>query len=610
MAGRGAVRRRAAGPRPRQRHVKSGEQRDIVRLMNVEMSREARDLVSREREAIADLRALFGRLDAEGEDLEALKNAQLDLEGIFMLVVSGEYNSGKSSLLNALLGETVLPEGVTPTTDRITIVTYGDEPSEVEESGWIVRRTFPSDLLRDLALVDTPGTNAIVARHQELTERFVPRADMVLFVTSADRPFTESERRFLELISGWGKKITIIVNKIDILETSEERQKVLDFVREHARETLQVTPQVFGLSARKAARARREQNDAGLAGTGLPELEAYIESTLYGGERLRTKLASPLGVAEHLARKYSGLLEAQAGLLSEDRRTLEEIERQRSQYEKDMKREYAGYLSRIKTVLVEVERRGDVFFDETIRFGNVLTLMNSEKVKRQFEERVIRGADAEIDKAVGETVDWFLQRNLQLWEDIMDFVNERRKAGEDRVIGEVGGRFQYDRESLLRSLRERAQSVLEGYDERLEAERLANNLQAAVVQSGLLQVGGLGLGAAVVAFLSGAALDITGIALGITIAGLGVLVLPRRRARAKKDLHEKMQELRDGLEESLSNQLERELERADEKLATALQPYTRFVRSEIERMDELKSDLEALIERLERLRQEVAVVRA
>ncbi len=578
--------------------------------MNVEMSREARDLVSREREAIADLRALFGRLDAEGEDLEALKNAQLDLEGIFMLVVSGEYNSGKSSLLNALLGETVLPEGVTPTTDRITIVTYGDEPSEVEESGWIVRRTFPSDLLRDLALVDTPGTNAIVARHQELTERFVPRADMVLFVTSADRPFTESERRFLELISGWGKKITIIVNKIDILETSEERQKVLDFVREHARETLQVTPQVFGLSARKAARARREQNDAGLAGTGLPELEAYIESTLYGGERLRTKLASPLGVAEHLARKYSGLLEAQAGLLSEDRRTLEEIERQRSQYEKDMKREYAGYLSRIKTVLVEVERRGDVFFDETIRFGNVLTLMNSEKVKRQFEERVIRGADAEIDKAVGETVDWFLQRNLQLWEDIMDFVNERRKAGEDRVIGEVGGRFQYDRESLLRSLRERAQSVLEGYDERLEAERLANNLQAAVVQSGLLQVGGLGLGAAVVAFLSGAALDITGIALGITIAGLGVLVLPRRRARAKKDLHEKMQELRDGLEESLSNQLERELERADEKLATALQPYTRFVRSEIERMDELKSDLEALIERLERLRQEVAVVRA
>mgnify|MGYP001164614654 FL=1 len=155
MAGRGAVRRRAAGPRPRQRHVKSGEQRDIVRLMNVEMSREARDLVSREREAIADLRALFGRLDAEGEDLEALKNAQVDLEGIFMLVVSGEYNSGKSSLLNALLGETVLPEGVTPTTDRITIVTYGDEPSEVEESGWIVRRTFPSDLLRDLALAPT-----------------------------------------------------------------------------------------------------------------------------------------------------------------------------------------------------------------------------------------------------------------------------------------------------------------------------------------------------------------------------------------------------------------------------------------------------------------------
>jgi small GTP-binding protein len=578
--------------------------------MNVEMSREARELVTREREIIADLRALLGRLEASPEDIEDLRNAQEDLEGIFMLVVCGEYNSGKSSLLNALLGELVVPEGVTPTTDRITILGYGEEQRDIEESGWLVRRTFPSDLLRDLALVDTPGTNAIILRHQELTERFIPRADLVLFVTSADRPFTESERAFLELISSWGKKITVVVNKIDILESSEERQKVLDFVREHARETLHVTPQVFGVASRKAFRARKSGNPANLAGTGLPELEAYIEASLYGGERLRLKLQSPLGVAEHVARKYRQGLHGQLDLLEDDRRTLEEIDRQRAQYERDMRREFAGYLARIKTVLVEVERRGDVFFDDTIRFGNILGLINSDRVRKLFEERVIRGADREVDRAVSETVDWFMQRNLQLWEDVMAFVNERRKAAEDRVIGEIGGRFQYDREALLHNLRERAEDVMQKYDERVEADRLATSLQSAVVQTGLLQVGGLGLGAAIVAFLSGAALDVTGIALGLTVAGLGVLVLPRRRTRAKRELHVKMQALRDGLEESLGSQLEKELERAGEKLTGALLPYTRFVRSELGRMDELQGDLETLVDRIDGLKREVAEVRA
>jgi small GTP-binding protein len=578
--------------------------------MNLEMSREARELVARERAYLADLRALLSRLDASPEDIEDLRNASEDLDGIFMLVVVGEYNSGKSSLLNALLGETVVPEGVTPTTDRITILGHGEELKDAEESGWLVRRNYPADLLRDLALVDTPGTNAIIARHQELTERFVPRADLVLFVTSADRPFTQSERAFLELISTWGKKITVVVNKIDILESSEERQKVLEFVREHARETLQVTPQVFGVAARKAFRARKSGTPANLAGTGLPELEAYIEASLYGGERLRLKLQSPLGVAEHLARKYGERMAGQLGLLEDDRRTLEEIDRQRSQYERDMRREFAGYLSRIKTVLVEVERRGDVFFDDTIRFGNLISLMNSDRTRKLFEERVVRGADQEVDRAVSETVDWFMQRNLQLWEDIMAFVNERRKAAEDRVIGEVGGRFQYDRESLLRNLRDRAEDVMRTYDERLEADRLANSLQAAVLRTGLLQVGGLGIGAAIVAFLSGAALDVTGIALGLTMAGLGVLVIPRRRTRAKRELHEKMQALRDGLEESLGNQLEKELQRAAEKLSGALLPYTRFVRSELDRMDEVQAELETLVGRIEGLKREVAEVRA
>ena len=76
--------------------------------------------------------------------------------------------------------------------------------------------TAPVELFRDVHIVDTPGTNAIIREHERLTTDFVPRADLVLFVTSADRPFTESERAFVESIRAWGKKIVIVVNKVDI----------------------------------------------------------------------------------------------------------------------------------------------------------------------------------------------------------------------------------------------------------------------------------------------------------------------------------------------------------------------------------------------------------
>ena len=81
----------------------------------------------------------------------------------------------------------------------------------------------PSAFLKDTAIVDTPGTNAVLRHHEQLTGEFIPRSDFILFVTSADRPFTESERIFLELIRDWGKKVLIVLNKVDLLEDRDEK---------------------------------------------------------------------------------------------------------------------------------------------------------------------------------------------------------------------------------------------------------------------------------------------------------------------------------------------------------------------------------------------------
>lgn len=578
--------------------------------MDATLGGAARALATRERALLADLRELLARAEADTERRRALRTAAADLDGLFLLVLCGEYNAGKSSLMNALLDADVMPEGVTPTTDRITVLGYGEEDVSQDEHGVVTRRA-PLDALRDVAFVDTPGTNAVIVQHQQLTERFVPRADLVLFVTSADRPFTESERAFLELIASWGRKIVLVVNKIDLLDEvgqdggASARDEVVRFVADHARGVLgEPTPRVFALSARRARRAQREDDRAALEASGLPELERFLTSELSDAERLRLKLASPMGVAERIARDVRDDVDARLELLAEDRRTLDAVHRQIEQFEREMRREAQTYLARIKTALVEVERRGEVFLDRTVRIGNVLELVRPERIRAKFVEQVTRDADREIDEAMGEMVDWFLHRNLQLWEDVVGFVQERRAAGDERIVGEVGGRFRMDRREVLTALRHRAEGVLEGWDRDREADRLADSLQQAVVRSGLLQVSGVGLGAAVVAFVSGAAFDITGVTLGAAVVGLGVLVLPRRRARAKRELHDQLQALRDGLGHDLDRQLQVELERAEASLAGAIAPYVRFVESETERLESLLHELASAAESAAEVRHE------
>src|SRR5262245_23092476 len=171
-----------------------------------------------EKEALAEIRGELADIDVPREALTTLQQAILQLDELFLLVVVGEFNAGKSALVNALLGEKVLAEGVTPTTSKVTLVKWGEQIKETAVDENFATYTHPLPLLRELNIVDTPGTNAVIRQHERLTNEFVPRSDLVLFVTSADRPMTESERQFLERIRAWGKKVVIALNKSDILE--------------------------------------------------------------------------------------------------------------------------------------------------------------------------------------------------------------------------------------------------------------------------------------------------------------------------------------------------------------------------------------------------------
>ena len=555
---------------------------------------EREQTLARVRSVLGDLRAALAKLRADPDDDAAAKLAAEQLDDLFLLVVVGEFNSGKSAFVNALLGQSILEEGVTPTTARIQVLHHGPQLERTSEPGALDAISAPVPILEDLRLVDTPGTNAIDREHEAITQHFVPRADLVLFVTSADRPFTESERAFLERIREWGKKVVLVINKVDILETPEEVERVKAFVNESFRSLLGVEPEVFAVAARPAFRAKQAGDEAALEQSGFPALEGYLRSTLDEQERFRLKLLNPLGVALRLGEKYAGVVSRRLEVLEGDIAEVEQIQAQLDVYEKDLREGFALRMADIHLILHEFESRGHEFFEEMIRVGRVFDLVNKSKVKADFEREVVGQAPQQIEDKVHDIIDWLVTSDLQQWRVVRERLEQRKSEHAEQIVGKLSGGFEYDRTRLLDTVGRVAQDTLKNYDKAGEARRMADSVQNAVANAALLEVGAVGLGAAVSLAATSSALDATGIAAAGVMAVLGLFVLPHRRSKAKAELRDKISTLRRQLSEALDSQFQKEIARSRERIEETMAPYTRFVRAERDELSERTQELESV----------------
>ena len=586
-------------------------------------------ILQEERRLLGDLQVALARLDASNADLGLIRNALVQLEELFLMVVVGEFNAGKSAVINALLGGDYLPEGVVPTTSELVLIRHSDAVEQPGADGGMAVRRLPVPWLQEVNLVDTPGTNAVIRQHQELTEHFVPRSDLVLFVTSADRPFSESERAFLQQIRDWGKKVIIVVNKIELLTTEAEQRQVLEFVRQNAHELLGVAPAIFAVSARLAleAKIRGESEEergarepltphrrAGNETTSdskipfppsLPNpqsslwqrsqfgaLEQYILDFLDAGERVRLQLSNPIGIAAALIANYQEVISQRQALLKGDFRALDVIDQQLAAYQTDMRRDFRYQSDRVDNVLYEMAERGDRFFDENLRITRIVELVNSERLRGEFERRVLADSSYAVEHHVNELIDWLIERDYRQWQAVMEFIERRSLQHTDQMIGQVRGEFDFNRQNLLKSIGRSAQEVVDSYDREAEALKLAQDVQRAIIQTAAVEAGAIGLGAILVVILNTTFLDVTGILGASALAALGLYVLPYRRQKVKAQLRTRIGDLRRRLDTAITQQFESELTASVQRIREAVAPYTRFVRVEREKLETLAADLQ------------------
>ena len=579
------------------------------------LQNQQRRMLQEERRIASQLQAClvgFEGADAYATTLRQVTNA---LDDLFLLVIVGEFNAGKSACINALLRSEVLEEGVVPTTHQVTIVRYGQQNVQHQIEQNILEIENTAEFLRDISIVDTPGVNAVLREHERLTEEFVPRSDLILFITSVDRPFTQSERMFMERIRTWGKKVVVILNKIDMLRTPAALEEVLTFVRDNCKNLLGFQPEIFPVSALLAQRALVATGQETLQlweQSRFGKLEDYLFHTLDEAERIRLKLLSPLGVMQRLLQETNTSVQQRAELLAEDARTVSSIEEQLRLYREDMEINFAHRLGEIENIILDMRGRGDHFFDETIRLGRIIDLVQGERLREEFDRDVIGDSATRIEHAVQDLIDWLVQNEHRLWQDVMEYLDRRRQVSvrrDDEMIGSVSRQFDYNRRTLLQSVARTAASVVQTYDQQAEAIELSQDMRSAVAQAAIAGAGGIGLGAAIVAFVGTAAADVTGILAGVVLLGLGLYIIPARRKRAKEDFNAKMQELRTKLHTAMQEQFKKELNNALTRVQDSIAPYTRFVRAEQKKTEAMQEQVLQLNNALVALKSEIEQVR-
>ncbi|GAB5534736.1 MAG: dynamin family protein [Rubricoccaceae bacterium] len=571
-------------------------------------------LLDRERVLLNGIAELLDLAGSPSDTQRRLSDLADSLDELFLLVVAGEFNAGKSTLVNALFGRRVMEEGPVPTTDKITVLRYGEEEATHRRSEFVTEHLVPHPLLQHLALVDTPGTNSIVREHQILTEDFVPRADLVLFVTSYDRPLSESERVFLDYIqSAWGKQLVVAVNKSDLAETEAALAQVLQHVRDGLAKQMGAEaspPLLFPVAARQALAAKEDATAAGTpdAFRADPRWETsrfgpfqrFVEETLGEDTRVALKLTAPLDAASTLLDGIQHQLEASRQLVTQDAEDLQALDTRFAEVRASLDEVLGRTVADVDRELLEMERRGVRFLDDTIRVSRLHVIRDRNAFREEFDRQVVRDSERRIEERLGEAADGILRRVFDLWKETYGRLTDfRQRTGETQA----SDGFLYDRDEVLRDVLREARRTIETYDMGEEARRLLENARSGITVGGAAAVG---LGAVAVLLIYSTVFDITGgiLAAG-AVAALGFIVLPMQRRRAVKDFSARIEALRGELREALHRELSEEVEAAIQKVRALVDPVRMLVASQHDQLEDSATRVAQLAEESEALRADV-----
>lgn len=259
-----------------------------------------------------------------------LEEIEKGLGSPFLFVVCGEVNAGKSTLLNGLFGQDLCKVNVLPETHKVAWYRYGPAVRDVDITPVLQERYRPIDFLKDFYLVDTPGTNSVVRDHQQITEKFLPAADLILFVFPVTNPWGAATWDFVSKIPEGGlNRVAFVIQQADQRDPAD-LQVILGHMRDLSMKRIGHVPPIFAVSGKLAreAKASTPFHRNNLEKSGLPALEAFISKQVCSSPGRRELLDTWRSQAAAALRVVEDRIEEQTRTLDGQDRFLHQIERE------------------------------------------------------------------------------------------------------------------------------------------------------------------------------------------------------------------------------------------------------------------------------------------
>jgi small GTP-binding protein len=545
---------------------------------------------------LRSLVALAHQVGAPEDTLRNLQNLVTKLGEPFLFVVVGEVKAGKSSLLNALFGREFCKVDVLPTTDRIYEFKYGETGYDVQISDQVTALYRQIDFLKDFNIVDTPGTNTIVANHQEITENFVPMADLIVFVFAVTNPWAASAWDFLRLIGQqWKKNIVFVIQQADLREPHE-----VEIVSRHLDQTvlqiLGASCPIFAVSAKKALLAKTSSNvdrDKLWSESHFGELEDWITKTVSQSEERGGKLRSVAQTAQVVAGGLRARLQGSLDMLKSDQEKLASIRSTFDSRKTQSQRQIGGVIREIEQAYDACRERGEKELEERLTFFKTVKMVFSgSRWEKDFQDKVESEVKKEVQTKIEHALSLLESDLRSMWQDLQDKVNIQFGSETKKQVRAVMPGFLTQRQEVLQKLQ---LTLLEQMSDAKIKEQLQSLFGETArwlrVPTSVAAAGGI---ATVIAALTHTALlDVTGTVAGVA-ALTGTLYAVWRRKKILREYRDQMNERRRDLTRAVESQLSHAIETFYQEVGMTFSPLENFCESEFKRHAPLRERIESL----------------
>jgi small GTP-binding protein len=558
--------------------------------------------------ALAKLLRLSSEMRRDPATLDMLQGLLTDIREPLLFVVVGEVKAGKSSLLNALFGQEFAKVDVLPATDRVYIFRHGEEDKAVETSPQLTERYLPIPFLRDFNVVDTPGTNTMVAEHQTITEGFVPRADIVLFVFSVVNPWSQSAWELLNFVQKkWLKNVIFVLQQADLRENSE-----IEIIHRHLQDTalqkLGFAPPVFPVSARKALLARTTGVDKEQLWreSGFGPLEEQINRMVTESGVRVLKLQSTARTSGVILQELADEIHGSVETIIRDEKHLGRVHNFLEARKETTLRQVAGFLRGVEQACRECARQGTRLLEEKLSFWRTWRLVWSrEQWQHEFQ--------TDVEAKLRQTVEPQVENAVQLLEtDLRSLWPQLQDAIEAHFASEGKHRVRKTVPDFARQRRELLQSIELTLVERVAGKAVEEQLARMFRETAAWLRLPVGVAAAgtiitvIVAMSSASVADVTGV-LSVSAAVVGTIVAFTQRRKILAAYEREMDKKREELIHAIEQQMKHAIDLFYKDIAVAFEPLAAFCTAERKRYEPLLEQTKSLQDLLSGVSQRLGV---